>query len=260
MTPSYHLVQSLIKALAILEILADSVEGMGVTEIGERVGMNKSTVHRILTTLVHEGYVEQDHAKGRYRLSFKLFIIARKIINNLTPTRICSPFLKKLAEQTGESARFIVPDWENARLIVVDEAHTSKNIKVRSYLGESLSLSKSAAGMTFLAHLSEDEIKSIMDDKGRKIVIEDEGYSFSKLRKDLSAVRESGFSYDQGQSGKDSICNVAAPVLDEEGKIVGVLDVFMPAFRSPKDIQAKYGKLVRDTALEVSQRLGYIPA
>ena len=100
MAPTYHLVQSLVKSLAIMEILAESVEGMGVTEIGERVGMNKSTVHRILTTLVNENYVEQDQAKGKYRLSFKLFVIARKIINNIRATKIVGTFLEKAANKT----------------------------------------------------------------------------------------------------------------------------------------------------------------
>lgn len=260
MPPPYHFVQSLIKSVAILELLGDSVEGMGVTEIGERVGMNKSTVHRILTTLVHENYAEQDQAKGRYRLSFKLFEIARKIINNLTPTKVCAPFLRKLVNETGESARFIVPDYENARLVVVDEVNTPKNIRVRAHLGESVSLSKSAAGKMFLSNLTDNEIKAIMDEKGRKVVLEDDSYSFSKLRKDLGAVRESGFAYEQGEDNPEAICNVAAPVLDETGKIVGLLDIYMPAYRCPKEMQKKYGKLVRETALEVSQRLGYIPA
>jgi DNA-binding IclR family transcriptional regulator len=258
MAPTYHLVQSLVKSLAIMEILAESVDGMGVTEIGERVGMNKSTVHRILTTLVHENYVEQDQAKGRYRLSFKLFVIARKIINNIRATKVVGTFLEKLAAKTGESARFAVPDYENARLVVCDEVLTKKPISVRKSLGDGLSLSKTAAGMMFLANLSDDEIKRLMDDKGRKTVIEDEGYSFSKLKKDLGVVRESGYAYDEAATA-DSTINVAAPVFGEEGELVGLLDVYVPKFRCPKDFEKKSGKLVQDTALEVSKRLGFIP-
>lgn len=258
MAPTYHLVQSLVKSLAIMEILGESVDGMGVTEIGERVGMNKSTVHRILTTLVHENYVEQDQAKGRYRLSFKLFVIARKIINNIRATKVVGGFLEKLAAETGESARFVVPDYENARLVVCDEVLTKKPISVKKSLGDGLSFSKTAAGMMFLANLSDDEIKNLMDDKGRKTVIEDEGYSFSKLKKDLSVVRSNGFAYDQC-SVEDSTVNVAAPVFSEDGELAGVIDVYVPKFRCPTDFQKKAGKLVKETALEVSKRLGFIP-
>ncbi len=260
MAPTYHLVQSLIKSLAIMEVLGENVEGMGVTEIGERVGMNKSTVHRILTTLVNENYVDQDHRKGRYRLSFKMFEIGRKILNNVRATKVVGSFLEKLSEETGESARFIAPDFEGARLIVCDEVRTKKPIGAHTRLGESLSLSKTAAGKMFLANLSDDEIKTLMDEKGRKVVIEDEGYSFSSLLKDLGQVREAGFSYDAHKVGTESTCNIAAPIRDESGELIGLVDLFVPEFRSPKDFGKKYGTLVQDTALEISKRLGYIPS
>ena len=260
MAPTYYLVQSLVKSLAILEILGDSVDGMGVTEIGERVNMNKSTVHRICTTLVHEKYVEQDQKKGRYRISFKLFEIARRILNNVRPTKVAAPFLEKLERETGESARLVVPDYENARLIVCDEVLTSKPIMVRSRLGETLSLSKSAAGKMFLATLTDNEIKELMDEKGRKTVLEDDGYSFSTLKKDLSVVRESGFAYDRSETDEERISNVAAPVRDETGSIIAIIDIFWPSHRGTKAVADKYGKLVRATALEVSRKLGYIPA
>ncbi len=259
MAPTYHLVQSLIKSLAILEVLAENVDGMGVTEIGERVGMNKSTVHRILTTLVHENYAEQDHRKGRYRLSFKLFEIGRKILNNTRGSKVVSKFLEKLAEKTGESARFIAPDYVNARLIVCDEVRTKKHIGLNTKLGETVSLSQSAAGRMFLSNISDNEIKKLMDEKGRKVVIEDDGYSFSKLKNDLGQVRESGVSYDAKASDPESTCNIAAPLRDETGELIGLIDLYVPKFRCPKNFEKKYSKLVQDTALEVSKRLGYIP-
>jgi len=260
MAPTYNLVQSLVKSLAIMEILGENVEGLGVTEIGDLVGMNKSTVHRILTTLVHEGYVDQDQAKGRYRLSFKLFVIARKILNNVRATKVVGPFLEKLASETSESARFVVPDMDHARLIVCDEVLTKKEIGVRAHSGESLSLSKSAAGKMFLASLTDDQIKHLMDEKGRKTVLEDDDYSFSSLRKDLAVVREQGYAFDIRKDEPESTVNLAAPVRDENGELVGTIDLYTPKFRAEKNFEKKYGKLVNDTALEISKRLGYIPA
>ncbi|MFH1862982.1 MAG: IclR family transcriptional regulator [bacterium] len=259
MAVTYHLVQSLVKSLAIIDILAESSDGMGVTEIGEKVGMNKSTVHRILTTLVHEKYVEQDRVKGNYRLSLKVFEIARKILNNIRPTKVITPYLEKLAEQTGESARFSVVDYENTRLIVCDEVLTLKPIKVRSHLGESLSLSGTAAGKMFLANMSDEKIKDIMDQKGRKTVLEDDNYSFSQLRGDLNVVREKGYAYDRGQDEVEMICDVAAPVYDETGRIIALIEVFVPAFRCQKNFEQEAGKLVKHAAHEISLKLGFLP-
>ncbi len=260
MAANFHLVQSLIKSLAILEVLCESVEGMGVSEIGERVGLNKSTVHRILTTLVHENYVEQDQAKGRYRLSPKIFELSRKILNNIRPTKIIASHLEKLAQASGESARYALIDFTNSRLIVTDEVLTSKQIKVRSHLGESLPLSQSAAGKMFLASLSDGVIKEIMDQKGRKAVLQDEKYSFATLQKDLNVVREKGVAYEKVEDEKEMVCSFAAPVRNEEGQIMAVIDIFAPAYRCPKNVVDKFSQLVKDTALQVSKKLGYIPA
>ncbi len=259
MPANFHLVQSLIKSLAIIDVLSESVDGMGITEMSERIGLNKSTVHRISSTLVHEGFVEQDQRKGVYRLSPKLFELARKILNNIRPAKIVGPHLEKLARATGESACYVVIDKENARLIVSDEVMTPKPIKVRSQLGESLSLSGSAPGKMFLASLSDGEIKEIMDEKGRKSVLRDEKATFATLRKDLGVIREKGFVYETLKKEEEPICHVAAPVRNEHGTIIGAVDVYAPAYRWPKEKAGRIGDLVKEAALEISKKLGFIP-
>jgi len=260
MPTNFHLVQSLIKSLAIVEVLSESVDGLGITEMSDRIGLNKSTVHRISSTLVHEGFVEQDQRKGVYRLSPKLFELARKILNNIRPAKIVGPHLEKLSKATGESACYVVIDKENARLIVSDEVMTPKPIKVRSQLGESLSLSASAAGKMFLASLSDGEIKEIMDEKGRMSVLHGEKASFATLKKDLGLIRERGFVYETLKKEDEPICHVAAPVRNEQGTIIGVVDVYAPAYRWPKEKSGRIGDLVKETALEISKKLGHIPA
>lgn len=260
MPANFHLVQSLIKSLAVIEALSESVDGLGVTDIGERLGLNKSTVHRVLSTLVHEGFVEQDQAKGRYRLSPKLFELARRILNNIRPAKVVTPHLEKLAKATGESARYVVIDSTNARLIISDEVLAQRPINVRTQLGESVSLAGSAAGKMFLASLSDNEIKEIMDVKGRKTVLKDEKHSFTNLKRDLSVIREKGFAYETVKSDDEQICHVAAPVRSETGAIIAVVDVFAPAYRWPKEKSARFGEMVKEAALEISKKLGYIPA
>lgn len=259
MAANFHLVQSLIKSLAIIEVLSEIIDGMGVTDISERIGLNKSTVHRILTTLVHEGFVEQDQVKGRYHMSPKIFELARRILSNIRPAKVIAPHLERLAKATGESARFIIIDDTHSRLIVSDEVLTSKPIKVRSHLGESLSLSESAAGKMFLACLSDKEIKEIMDSIGRKAVLPDEKASFSSLHRDLTVIREKGYAYETHKYEDEMICNIAAPIRDEEGTIIAVIDVFAPAFRCPKELCDTIGNQVKETAIAISRELGYLP-
>ena len=73
-----EIVQSVDRALSILEILSDYSEGLGITSISNKVNIHKSTVHRILATLIYKGYVEQDPNTNNYMITLKLFELDKK--------------------------------------------------------------------------------------------------------------------------------------------------------------------------------------
>ena len=73
-----EIVQSVDRTLTILEVLSDYEEGLGITEISEKVELHKSTVHRLLNTLIYKGYIKQDKNTNKYGLTLKLFELGNK--------------------------------------------------------------------------------------------------------------------------------------------------------------------------------------
>ncbi|MFH1734673.1 MAG: IclR family transcriptional regulator [bacterium] len=256
-THTSYPVQSLIKSLVIMEVLAESKTGMSLTDISTQANIKKGATRRLLSTLVHEGFVDMDGSKVLYRLSLKPFIIARKILNNVSVTKVVSPFLEKLAHESGESVRFIVHDLENACLVVCDEVVSDKLIRPRSHLGVSHSFSSSAAGKMVLATMSDDDLKRFVNEKGQKLIFGDGKYSFANLKEDLKVPRKNGFSYAMSDDS-DSTCSIAAPIYDEYCRLVGIIELSAPEFRCSKKLVSRYGKKVREVALAASKRLGYI--
>ena len=94
-----EVVQSVDRALSILEVLSDQETGLGLSEISNQIDLHKSTVHRLLGTLMIRGYVEQDPHTNRYSLTMKLFELGNKKIEKLDVLTLAKPYLRELADK-----------------------------------------------------------------------------------------------------------------------------------------------------------------
>ena len=85
--------------------------------------LNKSTVHRLLSSLIYMGYVKQDSETGKYALSFKLLTLSNKLMSHMDILETVRPFLKKLSEETGETVHFVQLDGLDAVYIYKEESY-----------------------------------------------------------------------------------------------------------------------------------------
>lgn len=98
-----ELVQSVDRTLTILEVLSDYSDGLGITEISSLVNLHKSTVYRLLSTLIYKGYVVQDEESSKYKITFKLFELGSKKVHKLDLLKISRPYIKMLMESVNEA-------------------------------------------------------------------------------------------------------------------------------------------------------------
>ena len=113
-------VQSIDRALSLLEILSSSKEGMGLLELGEASGLSKGTVHRLLYTLTENGYVKQLEKTGKYQLTMKMFVLGAKPVEKMDVLRVARPYLENLsltecaqrANAVGAMATLVKGDME----------------------------------------------------------------------------------------------------------------------------------------------------
>src|SRR5437870_10484496 len=112
-TPEGPPVQSVGRALSILELLADGAGELGVSELGRRIGVHRATASRLVATLAEHGLVERNPATDKYRLGFGLVRLATAAAGKLELVRQARPVLELVAEETGETVNLAMLDGED---------------------------------------------------------------------------------------------------------------------------------------------------
>ena len=132
-SPNYP-IKVLNKTLSILEILLQQGSAMNMTEISERLEIYPSTIHRILDTLKHWGYVEQDPKTQKYRLGLKLLELGMAKLHQMDLVREATPYLKELVNQCNETVHLGV--LEEGEVLYLAKEESSQTIRMISYVGK----------------------------------------------------------------------------------------------------------------------------
>ncbi len=218
------------RALLVLEFLAGSPQGLSVTELSSRLGINKGLTHRILTSLAARGYISKEETTQHYQITTRLIALAFRHLRVLDIYDVLLPILRKLARETGELAEL---NWvQSGRLVTVAKADSPRQLRMVSYLGEEQMLHATAAGKVWLASLPEDEALRRAVALGMPQVTERTITTVIDLQQELAMVRERGYAVNFQESGPDVIA-LAAPIRSTEGdrQVVGTVGIVAPAFR-----------------------------
>ncbi len=252
---SDYLIQSVSRALDILEAFAIGQEELGVTELSRKLKLHKNNVFRLLATLETRGYVEQDRATGTYRLAMKTFEVASVFLHHLGLVKQARPALEQLARETGETAYLAV--LEGASVVCVDMVETTQPVRVVPHLGRRLPAYATALGKVQLAFRTQDELDQLWKLEepspvtGRTIV------GRSRLADELARVAAQELAVEDEEL-EEGVRGVAAPVRDYAKRVAGAIGVRGPAFRLTLDrIEGDLAPRVKAAAQEVAKRLGY---
>ena len=251
--PNYP-IKVLEKTFSILEILLQHGSSMHMTEISEKLGLYPSTIHRILDTLKHWGYVEQDPHTQKYRLGLKLLELGMAKLQQMDLVKEATPYLKELVNQCNETVHLGVLEKEEVLYLAKEES--SQTIRMISYVGKRAPLHCTALGKVLLAHLSPEERKKTLEGKVLSRLTENTIIDKEELEKELSKVREQGFALDREENEKDVRC-VAAPIRNYQGEVIAALSISSPIFRIDRNAQNNLKEALIETSEKISKRLGY---
>jgi IclR family acetate operon transcriptional repressor len=211
------------RALALLDELRDSEQGLGVNELARRIDVNASTASRLLATLESAGIVERD-GQGPYRLGLHLVTLADRVLARLDLQSLARPVLLELMERTGETATLSLPGEREA--ITVDSVPSRSSVVSMARLGRPSISHATAVGKVMLAFSGgplprERELTALtprtITDRGR-------------LATEVATVRERGYATVFGEREVD-VNAIAAPVFDRVGGLAAILGVQAPASR-----------------------------
>jgi len=251
--PNYP-IKVLDKTFSILDILLQHGSSMHMTEISEKLGLYPSTIHRILDTLKHRGYVEQDPKSQKYRLGLKLLELGMAKLHQMDLAREATPYLKELVKQCNETVHLGV--LEGGEVLYLAKEESSQTIRMISYVGRRAPLHCTALGKVLLAYLSAEEREKILGEKVLPRLTENTITDKMELEQELDKVREQGFALDREENEKDVRC-IAAPIRNYQGEVIAALSISSPIFRIDKNAQNNLKEAIIETSKKISMRLGY---
>jgi DNA-binding IclR family transcriptional regulator len=235
------MVQSIDRAFAVLSALA--IAPAGVTDLSARTELPKSTVARLLATL--EGLHAVERADGgRYRIGLGLLHLAGAVDASAGLASAVIPHLRGLAHDLGEAAGFSVPTGYSVHYLAQVESPNA--VQVRDYTGLMVPMHVGPSGLCMMSRWPKEDVDRFLrrplEAYTKNTVIEPR-----RIRARLQAIREEGhcWVYEEFAEGLNS---VAAPVLDEGGRVVGAMHVHGPSYRFPGEGSNMIAGKVREAA------------
>lgn len=245
-------VQSVERAISILEFLARN-EWSGVTDIGNDLGVHKSTAFRLLSTLERRGLVEQHADSGKYRLGTGIAHLARAVTADSDIGRNARAGCEWLARHTEETVTLTV--LEGFECVTIDQIVSTSTVASRGWLGRHTPMHCTSPGKVFLANLPEDQqaelIKGPHERFTERTIVDPEA-----LRAELARVRAAGFASTIDEF-EDGLTAAASPVRDPDGDVVAAIGISGPTYRLDEAMLHELEPLVREAADLASTRMGY---
>ena len=237
------------KSFRLIEVLAESPDPRGVTELGLELGLVKSNVHRLLNSLQELGVVRQAPESEKYELTLRLWQLGNKVLSRLNVKDVAIEYMHRLRDQAQEDV--FLSALEGVEVLYLHKLQSGH--VVRASFGGSNPAYCSSTGKAILAWLPPERVEQVMRDARRfteRTIVE-----IAAMRRELAVIRERGFSMNVGE-WTNSVHGVAAPIFDHAGKVVAALGISGPAHRLELDRLEAMGPLVRETTRQISVRLG----
>ncbi|MFB6131687.1 MAG: IclR family transcriptional regulator [Salinigranum sp.] len=242
------------RLFAIIDCLRE-LDGAGPTELAEHMGLPKSTVYGHLATLKHNEFVSQED--GEYRLGLKFLDYGVYARDRHDLAKIANESIRKIAEQTGETAWIVVEEYGLA--VYLSKAEGENSVQNHARIGRREPLHQLAAGKAILAHLPDERVREIIDQHGLPAATENTISDEGELFDELDEIREDGYAF----SNREVITGtraVGAPILDERNanRVLGAISVAGPAKRLRGDwYREDLPNLMLGTANEIELKFRY---
>jgi IclR family acetate operon transcriptional repressor len=187
-------VQSLLRALGILDVLAPALEGLSLAEVVKATRLPPSTAHRLLTTLQQARHVQFDPHGARWSIGVKSFVIGNGFLNTRDIGRLCRPYLRRLVEVTGETANLAIEDEGMAVYLV--QLESRQTMRAITKPGGRVFMHSSALGKAMLAHRPAADVDRIIAQRGMKRITGKTLVDPRKLAGELKQIRKNGYATD----------------------------------------------------------------
>ncbi|PAE23725.1 IclR family transcriptional regulator [Bacillus sp. 7894-2] len=248
-----NMVKSVSRALDIITLISLKKNGLGVTEIANQIDINKSSVYRILSTLVQYGYIEQDTETGKYKLGYKFLEISSKLLESIDLRAEARPFLQELENETNEVIHLVV--YDQGEVVYIEKLEGNETLRMHSKVGKRAPMHCTSVGKAILAHLPSSIVFDILERKGMPVHTDKTITDKDEFMKELGQVRQKGYALDLEENEYGITC-VAVPIFDHLGKVIAAVSISGPTIRMTDDRLDALKSIMVKTGKDISTRLG----
>ena len=248
-------IQSVDRAVTVLEILARTTEGVGVGDVATELGVHKSTASRLLSALEDRELVEQDGERGKYHLGFGVLRLASAVLGRLDLVGQARDVVQDVAASVGETVNIAVlrSHWA----VNVDQARGPAAVVAQNWTGQLTPLYATSSGKVLLAHEGASSRRRLLDAAGLHRFTQHTHTTVGAVLAELDRIVEIGYAVAL-EEYEDGLNAVAAPIRDHTRAVIASVSVSGPAFRLD---QARIDEIVPElqhAARRISERLGHL--
>jgi IclR family KDG regulon transcriptional repressor len=246
-------IKSVVRTLTMIEALSNHRGGATITALAAELSLPKSSVFRMLNTLLEFGYVRQDPTTDRYALGPRFLRLAASVEHGSDLRALAHPFLVELSEQTTETVHLALPVGDH--MVYIDKVDSPRSVVMASRVGQQVPMHCSSLGKAYLSAMPPDERRAVVHSlplerrTDRTLVAPD------ALLKDLDTCARRGFAIDNVENEEGVRC-VGAAIRGDRDAAIAALSVSAPASRLSLSAARKVGGPCANTAAQISAELG----
>lgn len=230
---------------------------LGVSELARRLGLSKSAVHRLLTTLASEHLIERNPHTGRYRLGIKLYELGMVVSTHFELHEAVAMHIDELRGSTGETVHVGILD--GTEVVYVERRESLRTLHHMVDLGHRNHANCTACGKVLLAALPDPELDRLLHGARLPSRTPRSITEVDRLRAELTVVRTRGYAENVAESNTET-ASVGAAIHDQSGRVIAAISVAGPLSRMTESARCRYATVTLDVASRISRELGYRPS
>lgn len=249
--------QSIDRALNVLNTFDDDHPTRTLTELVDELGLNKTTIFRILAALENAGYIEKT-LNSEYRLGSELIALGGRAARANPLRDAAHPYLKQLTALTGETTTLeVIRDGQNGEqfMLVIDEVLGKHLVGITQYIGTRLPIHATSTGKAILAYMPPDVLQNYLRFP-RATLTNATITAESDFIMALQGVQTAGYALVGGEL-EEGLVAVGAPIFDTSGHPTAAISLVGPSVRLSKQLASTYSTVVIQTAKQISYHIGY---
>jgi len=241
-----------LKGLRMLQALSLSDRPRGVTELARELDLTKSNAHRLLKTLVHAGYAQNNAETAKYSATLKVWELGSHVLSQIDVKSAAGAYLQSLADKTGESVHLSL--LVEGSVVYIDKIDSLQPVRAYSQIGKGAPAYCVATGKALLAFQDEGVIERIskkLDDHTSRTITDPEDF-----KREMARIRQLGYAINRGE-WREGVCGVGAPIRDASRQVIAAVGISGPESRMKATFMREQAPAVIQAADLISRALGY---